>query len=153
MPFNVTFKSIEPVRIVGLRWQGSDALEIKGLWDRYIKRVIAEKGDVPYQEYYGGCRMSPELPEGEFEYLAAAALSDGASIPEGFEVWDIPGGNYAVCQVPNLAALKDACDWFFGPWLAESGNSRDERTIDFELYPPGFRDDSELFIYMPVKSS
>lgn len=93
-------------------------------------------------------------PNAPFEKWAAVQAADGASVPEGMETFNLPGGLYAVFRHRGPASDGPRVfGYIFGTWLPTSGYVLDDRP-HFEVLGPGYRPDdpeAEEDICIPVR--
>jgi predicted transcriptional regulator YdeE len=159
-----------PCRVIGMRYVGKNEHgEVPALWggeSGFIARFgeVVSPPDAKWQDSgrhpaFGLCRCLPGVTDGSFEYLAATVAAADAPLPEGMVEATIPAGQYAAFPVDGLARLREA----FGAaqeWLAAHpvwGGYCDREGCDcanhpaFELYPPDFGDDGQMFVYLPVR--
>lgn len=88
---------------------------------------------------YGVC--FPEEPiTGNFQYLIGMELKEGAAVPPGYEIRELPSAAYAVFpSAPTddahfTAEVYNTWAYIYGWWLPQSGLYMDRRSCDFELY-------------------
>lgn len=98
------------------------------------------------------------VPAEQLRSHACAALKEGSTVevPEGFEQMSIEAGRFAVLRYKGpYAGLSKAYEWFFGSWLANSGECMANSPC-FEDYLNNPRETApeELLtdIYMPLKA-
>lgn len=101
----------------------------------------------------GICRQE-SLASEDFQYSIGCEYSQGAEIPEGFGLINIPAGTWAVftCVGPMPGAIQDVWKKIYSEWLPQAEYERIE-TYDFELYTRGDnqRGDYVSEIWIPVK--
>jgi predicted transcriptional regulator YdeE len=156
-----------PYRVIGMSYVGKNENgEIPALWGReggFLARMgeIGADPDAP-DIAFGICRCMDGVTGGSFEYIAGLPAKADAPVPDGMVEAGIAESTYAVFSVPNLAALHDAWNatgaWFeaLPEWAMfcgpTAGGKCDCATHPcFELYPPGFTGEKELFIYIPIQ--
>lgn len=153
-----------PYRAIGMSYRGKNENgEIPDLWMRengFLKRMH-EIDALPGVGSFGICRCIAGVQDGSWEYIAALPAKPDAPIPEGMVEAMIPAGRYAVFTVPNLAGIGQA--WTATQeWMAAHQEWKgycepvDETCgcIDhpnFELYPPTFNGENELYIYVAIR--
>lgn len=93
-------------------------------------------------------------PEAEFEKWSAVEVSDFDSVPEDFESFILPGGQYAVFLYKGAASkAAGTFQYILGTWLKESGFSLDDRP-HFEILGEKYINedpDSEEELWIPVR--
>ena len=116
---------------------------IPAFWTSYMsdgrmKRLHSENFVKNHAEY-GAC--FPEDPEtGEFEYVIGVEPKDGAAIPAGYHVCELPPATYAVFSTPPCDAagfsssIQGLWDYIFNEWFPTSGCEYAPGCVDFELY-------------------
>jgi AraC family transcriptional regulator len=106
------------------------------------------------QVYDPGFNMQSFTTETEFEKWAAMEVSTDQNLPEGIEVFYLPGGLYAVFLHKGAAATGERTfRYIFETWLPDSGYSIDNRP-HFEVLGEKYKNDSldsEEEIWIPVK--
>jgi len=153
-----------PSRAIGLSCIGAAPEDFSAVWGGEAG-FVARRGEVtsPADAGFtvGICRCVPGLTDGRFEYIAARPAAAGTPIPEGMIEATLAGGTYAVFPVAGLADRMRG--WGAGQeWFAahpEWTGYCNEQGCDcathpgFELYPPDFTPEKELFIYVPIRPS
>lgn len=148
----IRFETLPAFKVMGLKYRGNNAnQEIAQMWGNLNERVheIPMSGECAY----GVCFVLNDTFGGEFEYIAGFKVEDGAKVPEGMVVVDVPTSRYAVfAHHGSIDALKqtyhDICD----VWWPSSGYT--PCGYDMEVYTDewkGFSPDSVFYIYEPVK--
>ncbi len=109
----------------------SDA-EIPKFWDEYY----ADEKYSRIPGYLGVCAQA-KTGSDEFKYGIGCKATDGAGIPEGFELIHIPEYDWAVfkCVGPSPEAIQDMWERIYKEWLPVS---------DYELIP-----DVDIENYLP----
>jgi len=164
MSEDVKIVEFGPYRAIGMGCVAKNEHgEFADLWMResgFLKRMH-EIDALPGIGSFGLCRCAPGVTDGSFEYIAALPAKPDAPVPEGMVEAPIPAGTYAVFTAPSLAEIPQT--WSATQaWMAShpEWKSYCEPTdtgcdcIDhpnFELYPPGFNGENELFIYIPLR--
>ena len=90
--------------------------------------------------------------EMQFEYWAAAEVSEIKNLPEGMEFIKVPEGKYAVFNYRGSASDKSIYQYIFSQWMPLSGYDIDNRP-HFEIIGEkynNFSPDSEEEIYIPI---
>lgn len=149
MELTPTFEVREPMQMFGYAWHGSDNKELPLLWADFGPRLGPFLEASPGGASYGVCRGMDQ--DGNFDYLVAIARGPGMEPSDGYQVWDIPGGRWAVFPVP-LQQIHQAIGAIYDQWLPQSGIALREGPM-VERYPPDFCPDSEhnvLDILIPV---
>jgi predicted transcriptional regulator YdeE len=155
-----------PYRAIGMSYRGKNENgEIPDLWAReggFMQRMH-EVDAQPGVGMFGLCRCIAGVQDGSWEYIAAAPAQSDSPIPEGMIEANVPAATYAVFTVPNLAGIGQAWtatqEWMAAHLEYKSYCEPTETgcgCIDhpnFELYPPGFNGENQLFIYVPVRKS
>jgi len=123
---------------------GYEDIWMNGFMPRYaeLQPLCEDRGF--YGVWFGDARGGPA------RYLAGAAVTDGAAVPDDLAVREIPGARYAVfeCTVGTIGETYDA---IFGKWLSEGHHELDPGLPHFEYYPPETASqDSPVFIHVPV---
>jgi len=93
------------------------------IWDNFHKKKSGLSCLFPSGTELGASMMSEEN-DGTFNYFAGAFAYNNASVPSGFTAWQLPAGEYVVCQfeAENFAelrtsALDKALKYLFETWL------------------------------------
>lgn len=92
-------------------------------------------------------------PARPFDKWALAEVSDHDQAPEGFEVFTLPGGLYAVFHYVGSNQDARIFQYIFGVWLPGSGYTLDDRP-HFEILGEKYRNNdpaSEEDIFIPVR--
>lgn len=157
----MTTEDFGPVRVIGFSYSGpNDQGQIPKFWESVIPRFH----EIPMTENaasFGICRCIEGAPAGQFEYIAGAAAQQGVPVPEGLVEVLLPAGPYLVKRIESLSEIHTAWESLMGEiklhseWQPYCGpDGCDCATAPcFELYPPDFPQNPELFIYVPVKSA
>lgn len=140
---------------------GENSKAIPAFWSDYMsdgrmERLHAESFLKKHDEY-GAC--FPEDPEtGEFEYVIGVEPKDGATIPDGYHVCELPPATYAVFSTPPsnptnfVPAIQGTWNYIFNEWFPKSGYEYAPDSADFELYDDRCMSDAGKIcdIYIPV---
>jgi len=151
-----TFVTRPAFNVVGLCYQGTNQnQEIAAMWGDFNRREKeATAIAVPNTLYYGVCNMIAGLPEGHFEYVAGIEVPDGAPVPAGMVIRQVPAARYAVFpHRGSLDGLHATFERIHSEWLPASG-LEPTGSLDMEVYTDEFKDfapDSVLYVYVPVK--
>ena len=92
-------------------------------------------------------------PNAEFEKWALAEVSDTNDIPNEMEVFNLPGGLYAVFFYKGLNTDPSIFQYIFSEWLPKSEYDIDNRP-HFEVLGANYKNndpESEEEIWVPVK--
>lgn len=150
--------SLEAFDVVGIAGTFDDATKsnIPQLWMRFgprVGEVTHGIGDVTY----GIC--FPGTPDDDrFAYMAAIAVSDTSTVPDGMEVRHVPAQKYAVFTHkigdPDLHSdLQGTLKYIWQEWLPNSDHEH-AGGPDFELYDERFNpaeNKGAFDIYVPIK--
>jgi predicted transcriptional regulator YdeE len=138
--------------VVGVKYRGrNEHDEIPALWNEFGKRFREFKHRAEDSIAYG-VMDNFDHDSGEFDYVAAVAVSSRRDQAEDLTVWDVPEQTYAVFTT-TLPAIKKTFDNIYSKWLPGSGYQRLPGP-EFELYDERFdvKDpESVLDIYIPVR--
>ncbi len=88
-----------------------------------------------------------------FEKWAAIEVSDFSAIPDGMEIYTLPGGLYAVFYYKGLNTDTQIFQTIFGTWLPNSTYVLDNRP-HFEILGEKYKNNdsnSEEEIWIPIK--
>lgn len=151
---DVKFVDTPAMTLVGLRYQGKNQNnEISAMWDVFNHRA-SEIAHMLEGAAYGVCRVPPDLPEGEFEYIACIPVSQVEAVPEGMQVVELPALKCAAYpHHGKLDKLGETYEALYQGWLPQSGLEVVEPGFDMEYYGKefDFSDKSVFYIYVPVK--
>lgn len=122
------------------------------LWDKFISR-LSDPAFKPAGTYGVCWDMSQDRP---FKYMAGAALEDGAAVPAGLDVKDVPAQSYLVFRQeidagPFQPQVSAAMEEIWGRRMPNAGH-KPGGGPDFEYYPPGFAPMQEGWVeyWIPV---
>ena len=140
--------------VAGTLYQGkNENQEIADMWQEEFLPRMDEVKSVSHNTY-GVCIDTPDLPDGEFQYIAGMEVANEASVPEGMVLTRVPEGQYAVFEHHGpIKKLSETYAYIYQSWLPSSGYKR-TASIDYELYDEKFKDfseDSILYLYVPVE--
>ncbi len=149
-----------PYRALGMSYIGKNQnQEIRALWEQFLPRLCSDLAPLMRGGCVGVCRCVPGKSDGTFEYVAALLASPEATVPEGLIAVDIPQGEYAAFNVPELdqcmaawqssAAQLTASEEFSAYCGTEGCDCATHPS--FEFYPPDYRGCGPFSLYMPVK--
>lgn len=154
-------KMIEPTFVTrpafiaaGTHYRGKNQnREIPRMWDEEFNPRCSE---IPVSNpdcAYGICIMTHGLPEGEFDYYAAAEIARPEDCPAGMEVVRVPAAKYAVFQHhASLEKLHETYNYIYQVWLPSS-SYQPAGNLDMEVYTSEFDGAAEepiLYLYVPV---
>lgn len=155
-----------PVRLIGVARICKTSADCHNVWADE-KGLMARKGEIKAASgelpYYGVCRCVTGAKEGEFEYAAMMPAAEGAPVPEGMMEIVIPAVEYAEFPVAGLNEIGEVWE-STREWLSSNlqwqgycdGDPNGCGCVDtpsFELYPPGFNESSDSYVYIPVQPS
>jgi predicted transcriptional regulator YdeE len=148
MELKPTFEEREPMQVFGYSWHGNDNKEIPLLWGDFGRRLGPFLPMSPGGASYGVATDMDQ--DGNFSYLVGIALGPGMEAGDGFEIWDVPGGRWAVFPVP-LTQIHEAIGMIYGQWVPQSGTALRAGLL-IERYPADFCPDGNnvLDILIPV---
>lgn len=150
---DVKIINLPAMTLIGLRYQGKNQNnEISELWNVFNQRAAEIANGL--ENAYGVCRVPPDLPEGEFEYIACMPVSKVEKVPEGMQVVNLPELKCAAYpHSGKLDKLGETYAALYQAWLPQSGLEVVEPGFDMEFYGEefNFSDNSVLYIYVPVK--
>lgn len=122
--YDVRIEEMGPAKLVGFEHTGP-YMEIGSAFEKFYAEVgpanLASQAMAIAAAYFS----DPDItaPE-ECRSLAGMIVSPDLDVAAGFDRFDIPPGRYAVLQHKGAyAELPKAYQWFYGAWLADSGES------------------------------
>lgn len=148
MEFRPFFEETESFEAIGFTWRGSDNSEIPPLWGQFDDKLGGLVDLSPSPLTFGICRDMDE--SGAFSYMVGIMKGSEMNVLDGLEVWEIPGGRWAVFSTP-LSTIHACNQFIWGTWVKESGAVlRDGPSV--ERYPAGFEGgpDEILQILVPI---
>lgn len=93
------------------------------IWDDFHRRKNSHPCFLPNGVELGASMMSKEN-DGTFIYFAGAAANSSAPVANGLTVWELPAGEYAVCQFEaesfvelRISAIDKALKYLLETWL------------------------------------
>ena len=93
------------------------------IWDDFHRRKDSLTCFLPNGVELGASMMSEEN-DGTFIYFAGAAANSSTPVPNGLTVWELPAGEYAVCQFETesfaelrASAIDKALKYLLETWL------------------------------------
>lgn len=122
--FDVRIEDHEPVVIAGIAHTGP-YIDVGEAFDRFGTHMEVNGGWEKSAGMAAICFSDPDItPPEEIRSLAGMALKPGVTPPDGLESFTLPSGRYAVLTHKGpYGELAKAYHWFYGAWLAESGES------------------------------
>ena len=122
--YKVRLEDHQAVTIAGLTHTGP-YIDVGAAFERFGSHLALTGG---WEKSAGMAAVyfsDPDItPEAELKSLAGMALKPGETPPEGLETCVLPAGRYAILTHKGpYGELAKAYQWFFGPWLAGSGES------------------------------
>lgn len=151
---DIRFVELPAFTVVGMAYHGKNQNnEIAQMWGEFNRRYkeIEISDDAAC---YGVCRMLPELPQGEFEYVAGWTTRADAPVPEGMVKRSVPALRYAVFAHRGAAeGLRETYRKIYEEWLPQAGLKPLELGLDMEVYTEEFKfftPESVMYIYVPV---
>ncbi len=140
---------------------GENSTSIPQFWSACMGsgdlKKLHEEGFVKDHAEYGAC--FPEDPNtGEFDYVIGLEVKDGASIPTGYHVCELPPAAYAVFSTPPCDAahfvpsIQGVWQFIFNDWFPKSGFEYAPGCVDFERYDDRCMSETAKVcdIYIPV---
>ncbi len=149
----VKIESLPAFKVVGLKYRGANSnQEIPKMWVEFNQRAHEVRmGD---QCTYGVCFFLNDVMGGEFEYIAGFKMVEGAPVPQGMVVVDVPANRYAVFA--HRGTLEDLMQTYHNicdVWFPSSGYTP-AGVYDMEVYTEEFKGntaESVFYIYEPLK--
>lgn len=141
--------------VVGLRYQGKNQnQELSQMWSEFNRRACEIKHR-DFEAAYGVCSLTPDMPEGEFEYVGGFAVTKVEDVPEGMVVRSLPAMKYAVFKhIGAMETLGQTYQNIYHEWLPQAGLEPLESGLDMEMYTEEFDNFSAksiMYILVPVK--
>ncbi len=123
----VITKKIAPMRVAYLRHVGP--YEGNGqTWINLVARLTQEKQVRKSSVFIGMGHDNPSVtPAAELRYDACVTVDEDFEPKKPVELQTIPGGNFAVVKNCPVEEIKDAYQYLYGKWLAQS--SRELRPV------------------------
>ncbi|MCO7124382.1 AraC family transcriptional regulator [Sporolactobacillus shoreicorticis] len=160
------FVTLPAVKIAGYvlkttATDGENSQAIPQFWKDYMtdgrmKKLHAESFVKKHDEY-GAC--FPEDPQtGAFEYVIGVEPLKEATIPDSYQVRELPSATYAVFSTPPsnaanfVSAIQGTWNYIFNEWFPRSEYEYAPNSADFELYDDTCMTDNDKVcaIYIPV---
>lgn len=139
--YSVRIETTQPMHLAALHHRGA-YVQIGETCGQLLARVTSA-GFWP--QIIGPCvcvyRDDPAVvPVSDLRSEAGLRVAPDTALPEGLHATIIPGGRVARLTLTGpYSQLPAAWAWFYGPWLAESGEEPDDHP-SFEIYPNGPQD-------------
>ncbi|TNF44927.1 MAG: AraC family transcriptional regulator [Bacteroidetes bacterium] len=151
------FITIEPKKLLGICLEMSLAENRTGeLWRSFmprLKEIETRIGNNLYSlQVYEEDYFQHFDPKREFEKWALAEVKNFSVIPDEMELFELPGGLYAVFQHKGMGT--EIFQYIFSEWLPNSGYALENRP-HFEILGKKYKQgspDSEEEIWIPVKN-
>lgn len=153
--FEVTIRTLPPLRLAALDHKGS-YMEIGRAFEPLFGWFAARGLLGPTTRAIGVYYDDPfAVAEEDLRSRAGLAVDDGFILAPPLIETNIPGGRHAVLRHKGpYATMRSAYQWFFGAWLAQSGEEVEDAPV-FEEYLNNPRDtapgDLLTDIYLPLK--
>lgn len=153
--FPVEVKRFPAIRTAGMhvRTTMDDAgRDCPALWrDAFGPRMGSFPADPGQPDVSFGISVMEGEDSPAFVYWAAMPVAEGVAAPDGMDVFVIPGGLYACCDVASLAELGDAYDYMYTNWPRErGGHSPDMSKPSVEVYTREHSQSGKLSIRCPL---
>lgn len=154
-----TIQSIPPKKLIGQRLTMSlTSNKTAELWCNFMPRrkeiINAISTNLYSLQVYKEGYFANFNPAAEFEKWALVEVSGFDTMPGGMEIFDLPGGDYAVFHYKgNPANGAEVFRYIFQEWLPQSSYRLDERP-HFEVLGEKYKngsEDSEEEIWIPIK--
>ena len=160
------FVTLPAVRLAGYVLKtttagGENSTGIPAFWSAYMSdgrmAKLHSESFVKEHAEYGAC--FPEDPEtGEFEYVIGVKPEDGAAVPDGYHVCELPPATYAMFSTPPcggaefVPTIQGVWNYIFNEWFPKSGYEYAPSCVDFEWYDERCmsRTGKVCDIYIPV---
>jgi predicted transcriptional regulator YdeE len=135
----------------GLEYVGrNESFEIPQVWEQFTRRLSElEALRAPNGLVLGIAKEGPE--PGVYDYLAAVEVTTLVGLPEGMAGWVIPAQDYAVFRVDNLRNIRSVMSAAHGLWGSKSSEWAIREGLLLEVYPEGFPDNPEMWLWLPVE--
>lgn len=119
---------------------------------KFWRELFGGDTEPPICGTYGLCEMTGK---DSFDYYIADDYTEGADIPDGYELKVIPAGTWAVfpCRGALPKALQDLNTEIWNNWLPSCKTYKLAADYDIEMYTPPHEnpDDDYSEIWIPVK--
>jgi len=138
---------------------GESKRAIPAFWQGYMKNhqhaLHGSLSPVSHAEY--GLCMDSDMESGAFNYVIGLEVPEGAEIPEGLHVANMPAATYAIFTTPPAdgpgfaSAIQNTWAYVYQEWFPDSGYEYAPGCADYELYDERcLRDDKQIDIAIPV---
>lgn len=121
---------------------GENKRAIPAFWQDYLKNrcegLHSALTPVSHAEY--GMCADMDFETGAFNYVIGLEAADGAAIPEGLHVTQVPAATYAIFTTPPadgdhfVEAIQNTWAYIYEQWFPESGYEYASGCFDYELY-------------------
>ena len=140
---------------------GENSKTIPAFWGAYLSDGRMEKlHKEPFLKAhaeYGAC-FPVDQDTGEFEYVIGVEVIEGAAVPAGYHVCELPAATYAVFSTPPsddehfTQNIQGTWVYIFNEWFPSSGYEYAPGCVDFELYDERCMSDTGkvVDIFIPV---
>ncbi len=150
-------KNFPAFKAVGLKYTGkNESNEIQTLWDEFISRLHEIKNTSKSGHTFGIYSKIDETDyDKEFDYTACIEVDKFEEVPDKMIMIEIREGRYAVfTHRGSIKKILETDEFIFKKWMKETDIEIDGSRYDFEFYNENFKgeaDDSEVYIYIPIK--
>jgi AraC family transcriptional regulator len=155
------FEEGGPMVLAGLSrvFTWSEMGEIPTLWNEFGPRIGSIPGEVGEAAY--GVNMAPPAEGGDFGYMAAVEVSDGAPAPADLTQVRLPAQRYAVFpHHGHVTELPGTIGAIMNEWLPQSGHRSPEvgpgGVVFLERYSEQFDPETGrggMEVWMPIERS
>lgn len=138
--------------------RGENKNTIPEFWERAhrdgtVEKLLKQTEDSTY--IFGICYGNTAKDDETFEYAIAAKYTEGAEVPEGFRVHEIPARTWAVfeCKGPMPDAIQDLFHRIVTEFFPSSGY-QPTYELDIEAYPAGpmTAADYKSEVWIPIRA-
>ncbi|MGH7973269.1 MAG: AraC family transcriptional regulator, partial [Limisphaerales bacterium] len=150
----VMTRKMRPMRVAYLRHVGPYE-ETKQTWVELVARLSADKQIRKRSVYIGIGHDNPSAtPAAELRFDACITVAEAYEPKKPVEVQTISGGDYAVAKNCPVGKIKDAYQYLYGKWLAQS--SRELRPVpSFMVFVDAYKGVAagkwRVDIYLPLQ--
>ena len=153
--YEVEIVELEDIRLAVMDNSGS-YMNISRVFEKFFATVVTHNMMRENKRCFGLYYDNPKtVPEDKLRSKAGMTLEYDQNPIGEMKEHIIEGGKYAVILYKGpYADMTSAYDWFFGPWLTESGYEiADKPALEEYINSPKMVEPSELLtkIYMPLK--
>lgn len=133
---NPEIKTISGMKLVGLPIVLESTLgcekESYETVQRHWRSVLRQITENPHQVYGLIAGSDPTMNDEHLSYIAA--IEQGPTLPEGFQIYDLKEQRYAIFEVKGPPqSCHIVADYIYGIWLPQSGFKRADG-YDFEVF-------------------